>query len=135
MAHTLEMLVNHPTRDPTKFPTGPPEATSVEAPRVFIVCRASKQPIRAPRRHQTPRNDEKGIATQCTPTANPPKGSAVWRKPENLEYLGHLEPLSWGSFVRSGANLGTLLGAANCETDATFVGSWEAQRSGVIRRT
>ena len=26
------------------------------------------------------------------------------------------------------------LGAANCETVATFMGSWEAQRNGVIRR-
>ena len=42
-----------------------------------------------------------------------------WGNPGSL---AHLAPL-WGLLGRSGANLRALLGAANCETDDTFVGS------------
>ena len=54
----------------------------------------------------------------------------------------HRSPLSWAPGGASGVTpyahqneTSPSLGAANCETVASFVGSWEAQRSGVIRKS
>ena len=62
--------------------------------------------------------------------ASPPLGSAAAK----------LSPLSWAPGRSSGVVLhadqneaSPSLGAANCETDVTFGGSWEVQRSDVTR--
>ena len=82
-----------------------------------------------------------------TPLSGTPGRSGGTRRPESgLTSPGGLRsakasPLSWASGGPSGivsyANQNEAspsLGAANCETAATFVGSWQVQRVGVICR-